>query len=488
MMTRKLHRSVPTHFRTFCLSMLVFSLILSTPVLHADEDEDLSILQRISKGTAAIARKATPAVVFIDVTTEVEATQNFHYNDPFGFYGDEFFRRFFQVPEHRKHRPRKFRRSGQGSGFLISKDGYILTNHHVVGDATKIMVTLHDGRVVEAKRIGTDSKSEVAVIKIEGDDLPFLAAGDSAELEVGEMVIAIGNPFGLGETVTGGFVSAKSRTLQGNGRRGIADYEDFIQTDAAINPGNSGGPLLNVKGEAVGINTAIYSQSGGNMGIGFAIPINMALSIKDQLIDSGKVVRGFLGIGIQQVTPELADEFDLESPKGILVTQVEPGSAAEKAGIELDDVIVKLNGKGVGLLHSFRNRIAAHRPGTEMNLTLVRDGQRKTLTAVAGELPGASAAEMLDKLGMKLTDWDEQVAKRHAYEPGDGVFVSEVVPDGPAARSGLRPGDLVTSVNRTEISSVEKFKEALTDRDTAGSVLLRVRRGHWAQYVVLEYD
>ena len=457
-------------------------------IATAHETDDADLLQRISKATAAIARKSTPAVVFISVEIEVEGAQNFHYNDPFGYFGDEFFRRFFQIPEHRQHSPQKFRRRGQGSGFIISKDGYILTNHHVVGDATKITVRLPDGRELEAERIGSDPKSEVAVIKIEGDDFSYLPVGDSAELEVGEMVIAIGNPFGFSETVTGGFVSAMGRSLQANGHRGIADYEDFIQTDAAINPGNSGGPLLNVSGEVVGINTAIYSQTGGNMGIGFAIPINMALAIKDQLIDTGKVVRGYLGIGIQQVTSELAESFGLEDAKGIIVVSVESESAAERAGIKPDDVIIKLNNKEAGSVSSFRNRVAAHRPGSELVLTLVRDGKRVTIEATAGELPGEKVASVLEKLGMSVSEWIEQIARQHGYERGEGVFVSEAEPGGTAATAGIRPGDLVTSVNRKLISTVEEFEEALAESESAGSVLLRVRRGRWAQYLVLELD
>jgi serine protease Do len=466
-------------------------MLISATLAHSvlgEENEDISLLQRISKGTAAIARRSTPAVVFISVEIEIDGQRNFQYNDPFGYFGDEFYRRFFQVPEHRPQQPRKFKRQGQGSGFLITKDGYILTNHHVVGDATKITVKLQDGRELEAERVGSDPKSEVAVIRIKGDDFPFLPIGDSAELEVGEMVLAIGNPFGLAETVTGGIVSGKGRSLQNNGHGAIADYEEFIQTDAAINPGNSGGPLLNVKGEVVGINTAIYSQTGGSVGIGFAIPINMALDIKDQLIDTGKVVRGFLGIGIQQMTPQLAQRFKLEGAEGILVTAVEKDSAADQAGIQIEDVIVKLNGNPVGRLHAFRNRIAAHQPGTEMTLVLVRGGERKTIKATAGELPGARVASMLEKLGMSVSEWNEQTASQHGYERGEGVFVNVVTPGGTAATAGIKAGDLLTSINRQSVSTVEEFKEALTKSDTSGSVLIRVRRGRWAQYIVLNLD
>jgi len=282
--------------------------------------------------------------------------------------------------------PRKFQQRGQGSGFIISKDGYILINNHVVGDADLIKVKLSDGREFKAKVIGTDPQSDVAVIKIDATNLPVLRLGDSDKLEVGEWVIAIGNPFGLSQTVTVGVVSAKGRS-----RIGINDYEDFIQTDAAINPGNSGGPLVNIHGEAVGMNTAIFSRSGGYMGIGFAIPINMAKAIKDQLLKKGKVTRGWLGVVIQDIDEELAKSFGLEKTEGVLIAEVSEGSPAEKAGLKQGDIILRLNGKKVDDLGELRNKIALTAPGTKVKLEVLRENKRRTIQVTIGEQPAGTA-------------------------------------------------------------------------------------------------
>ena len=325
--------------------------------LAADNASPVDVLEQTGKAFSHVAKTATPAVVFIRVEKVIEAGMRrpHAYNDPFGFFGDDMLERFFR---YHGQPQRRFRQEGAGSGFIITKDGYILTNSHVVGDADRIRVKLHDGREFDAKRIGSDERSEVAVIKIEADNLPTVKLGDSSALDVGEWVIAVGNPFGLTETVTAGIVSALGRN-----NIGIADYENFIQTDAAINPGNSGGPLLNIKGEVIGINTAIYSQSGGYMGVGFAIPINMAASIKEQLVKSGKVTRGYLGVYLQAVTPDLAETFDLkEDVSGILVADVEDDSAAEDAGLQQGDVIIGLNGRDVDDIGRFRNEVSSFPP------------------------------------------------------------------------------------------------------------------------------
>ncbi|MFQ5902242.1 MAG: Do family serine endopeptidase, partial [Candidatus Binatia bacterium] len=336
------------------LSVLLVLSFLSVAVLPPPanaQKKAIENLRETGKAFAAVARKISPAVVFIKVEKTVTGGSPFSPSMPFG---DEFFRHFFGEPFPYRQPPRQRQRIvGQGSGFIISSDGYIVTNNHVVGDADKVIVGLIDGREFTAKTIGTDPHTDVAVIKIEAKYLPVLPLGDSDALEVGEWVLAIGNPFGLSHTLTAGIVSAKGRSSIG-----ITDYEDFIQTDAAINPGNSGGPLINLEGRAVGINTAIFSQTGGYMGIGFAIPINMAKSIRDQLIKHGSVTRGYLGIMIQDITPALAKTFGLDTTKGVLISEVTKGSPAGMAGLARGDVIVEFNGHPVEKVGPFHNEVA----------------------------------------------------------------------------------------------------------------------------------
>ena len=461
---------------------------------RATESEDMALLKKTSKAFAAIARKAMPAVVSVRVEKTFEARvrgrprsndeeQTFEFNG-----GDEWLRRFFRQYQN-PDAPRQFKQVGQGSGFLINKEGYILTNNHVVGDADKIRVRLHDGREFDAKRIGSDSKSEVAVIKIEGNDFPFLTMGDSGALEIGEWVIAIGSPFGLSETLTVGVVSAKGRSnVQ------ITDYEDFIQTDAAINPGNSGGPLLNINGEAIGLNTAIYSQSGGYQGIGFAIPIVMTKAIMDQLISTGKVIRGFLGVHIQEVTSELAESFGLKQRSGILVADVEKGSPAEGAGLRQADIILKLNGKDVESVSSFRTEISSTPPGTSVTLTLRRDDKVFDVKVKTGSLPDGSTAAagesgaLLDKLGLAADDLTKENAERFGYALNEGVLVTGVEDGSVAAMAGMTPGNLITGVNRKRISSLADFNSALSSAKEGKTVLLHVRDGRFSRYLVLKVD
>jgi len=449
------------------------------------------ILQQTGSAFAAIAEKATPAVVFIKAEKTVQVgmlQQPFYYNDPFGFFGDDLMDRFFRGHGHRRpqHQPRHYIQQGQGSGFIITKDGYILTNHHVVGDADKITVKLHDGREFEAERIGSDAKSEVAVIKIKGRNLPYLEMGNSSEIRVGEWALAIGNPFGLTATVTGGLISAKGRT-----GIGITDYENFIQTDAAINPGNSGGPLLGIDGKVIGINTAIYSKSGGYMGIGFAIPIDMAKSIKEQLVTNGKVSRGFLGIVIQEVTNELAESFDLKEKRGILIADVTEGSAADKGGLKQGDVILQMNDRPTDDVGEFRNEVASNPPGTKLTLLVHRDGKEREMDVETGELPADaemsdSSSEIAERLGFSVQDLTEDAARKFGYEMGSGVLVSTVEPNSGAWQAQIQPGHLITSVNRAPVTTVREFTKALGR--TKGGVLLRVADGSYHRYVVLHLE
>ncbi len=446
----------------------------------------LENLRNTGKAFATVAKKVSPAVVFIKVEKTVTSASPFGFLMPFG---DEFFRRFFENPFQGPQSPQqKHLIQGQGSGFIVSADGYILTNNHVVGDADNVIVKLIDGREFKARTIGTDPHTDVAVIKIDANHLPVLPLGDSDALEVGEWVLAIGNPFGLSHTLTAGIVSAKGRSSIG-----IADYEDFIQTDAAINPGNSGGPLIDLEGRAVGINTAIFSQTGGYMGIGFAIPINMAKIIRDQLVKHGSVTRGYLGVMIQDITPELAKTFELETTKGVLISEVTKGSPAEKAGLARGDVIVEFNGHPVQKVGSFRNEVALVAPGTRVNMTVIRHGRRKPIAVKVGKLPtgkqtASTQSDILDKLGLTVETLTRDLAEQLGYRGETGVVVTQVASDSAAALSGIRPGVLIQEVNRKRVHNIEEFDDAVAQTANKGVVLLLVKDGESGpRYVVLKF-
>jgi len=467
---------------------LVLAVVgLSFPA-WAVQDNGIETLRKTSKAFSAVAKKVVPAVVAVKVEKAVNSnTQDMFENSPFN---DEFFRRFFGPQGSPPSQPRSQKKEGQASGFIISPDGYILTNNHVVADVDKITVIFKDGRKLDAKVIGTDDKSEVAMIKVDAKDLPVIELGDSDELEVGEWVIAVGNPFGLAETVTVGVVSAKGR------QTGITDggYEDFIQTDAAINPGNSGGPLLNLDGKAVGINTAIITQSGGYMGIGLAIPINMAKSVKDQLLAHGKVERSYIGIAMNRegLTPELAESFGLDKNVGVLVTDVEPDSPADKAGLKQGDIVLKLNGKDVRSNEFFRNTVSLMAPGTKISLTIFRDGKEKEISVEVGSLSKSKfAAEMSDigkKLGLAVVSIDSETARQFNVKGNRGVVVAEVTPNSPAADAGIEPGMIILSVNRTYVNTVAEFNQALEETAKTKKAVLLVKSGRFSQYVVLRLD
>ncbi|HWP94303.1 MAG TPA: DegQ family serine endoprotease [Gammaproteobacteria bacterium] len=418
---------------------------------------------------APIIRQVSPAVVNINTRGRVRVAP-----DP--FFDDPFFRRFFGMPD----QPRERETQSLGSGVIVDAEkGYILTNHHVVENADEITVTLADNRSFTAKVIGSDELTDVALLQIKAEDLVAIPLGDSDRLEVGDFVIAIGNPFGLDHTVTSGIVS-------GLGRAGLKEenYEDFIQTDASINPGNSGGALVNLRGELIGINTAILSRSGGNIGIGFAIPINMARAVMDQLVQYGQVERGMLGVTVQDLTPELAKEFKVPQTGGALVTSVAEGSAAEKAGVQQGDVIVTVNGKPVTSSRDLRNRIGLLRVGEKVRIEFYRDGRKQTVTATIASIQEQeiAAAQLSDKLsGAQLADITEGMPM---YGKVKGVVVTDVEPRSPAARAGLRPGDVITSVNRQAVENLAQMREVLRQGD--GSLLLVVRRGNSVFYALIQ--
>ena len=456
----------------FFATLFLTGLIqLTDPVMGAIAET--SSMQTLSREFTRITKEATPTVVYIEVKKSVEASRfssPFEYNDPFDLFDDEFFERFFghRFPEER--RPKEYREKGAGSGFIISSDGYILSNHHVVGDADKITVHLKDGRDFKGKVVGSDPSSDIAIVKIDGDDnLPVLPLGDSDALEVGELVMAIGNPFGLTHTMTLGVVSAKGRTAVG-----ITDYEDFIQTDAAINPGNSGGPLINMEGKAIGVNTAIYSRTGGYMGIGFAIPINMVKTIKNQLIDRGEVVRGYLGVTIQDLSEELKKSFDLEDVEGVLIAGVQEDSPADKAGIKRGDVVLEFNGKRGFDVGRFRNIVALTPPKTKVPVVVIRDGKKKTVTVKIGKLEKemfsqATQTNLTKKLGLTVQNLTDELSARFGYEDEEGVLISDVYRESPAESAGLQPGMLILEVNRKSVESVDEFLKAINQSKNSKS-------------------
>ncbi|WP_456370945.1 DegQ family serine endoprotease [Thermodesulfatator atlanticus] len=446
------------------------------------DQEAVNLALKLSKAFAQVAKKAGPAVVFVQVEKVVvqrgPVMEPFPFGSPFDFFGNDFFERFF-----RERFPRKYRQMGAGSGFIISPDGYILTNNHVVANADKVKVKLADGREFNAKVIGTDPASDVAVIKINAKNLPVLPLGDSDKIQVGEWVLAIGNPFGLTQTVTVGVISAKGRSGMG-----ITDYEDFIQTDAAINPGNSGGPLVNLKGEAIGMNTAIFTRSGGYMGIGFAIPINMVKVITKQLIEKGKVVRGWLGVVIQDLNEDLAKSFGLERPEGALITEVAENSPAEKAGLKRGDIIVKYDGKPVKNVAELRTMVALTPPGTKVKIVVMRNGKPKELEVTIGTQPqGLSIItgqdEFLKKLGLEVQPLTPDLAQQLGYGVNEGVVITGVAPDSPAAMAGLRPGMLIEEVNHRRVHNLKEFAEAIAPSRRTGRVLFLVRDKEFRRYV-----
>ena len=436
-------------------------------------------------GFAPVLKPALAAVVNISSSRIVKIPSGPSsplFEDPFfrQFFGDQFFRQM----------PREQREHSLGSGVIVSEDGYILTNNHVVDKATDIKIALPDKREFKGKVVGSDPKTDVAVVKISATGLPTLAFGDSDKLQVGDYVFAIGDPFGIGETATMGIVSAKGR-----GGLAIEDYEDFIQTDAAINPGNSGGALINARGELIGINTAILAgNGGGNQGIGFAIPISMAHRVMDQILKNGKVTRGYLGVAIQDMNPDLAKAFNAPEGKGALIGDVSSDGPGAKAGLQKGDVIEEIDGQTVTGVNDLRLRIASTAPGTTVHLKLLRNGEPRDVAVLLGQLPekanegplSGSESEGTPMKGVQVDELTPQLRRELDLSPNiHGVVVTDVSPDSPAGDAGLRRGDVIEEVNRKPVDSVSEYRGALRRAGNQSLVLLVSRNGN-TTFIVVE--
>ncbi len=447
---------------------------------NAQNQVPMNQLQQLSQTFRDVAQAVSPSVVYISTEQTVKA----NVPDQFGqLFGDDLFRHFFGRPNQQQ----EYKQQALGSGFIVREDGYILTNNHVVENADTIKVTLPDKQEFDAKVIGTDPKADVAVIKIDGKHLPIATLGDSSATAVGDWVLAVGTPYGLSQTVTAGIISAEGRA-----NIGIVDYEDFIQTDAAINPGNSGGPLVNIEGEVIGINTAIFSRSGGYQGIGFAIPVDMAKGIMDSLIEHGKVIRGWLGVMIQGVTPEIAKGFDLQDTDGALVGDVTKDSPAEKAGIERGDVIVSLNGQPIDSPNTLKNLTAQIEVSTTVPVVVIRDGKEQTVQVKIGEQPteaqsgsGRLSPEVSALFGLHVQKLTAEIADKLGYAGDTGVIIANVDSGSPAADIGLKRGDLIKEINRQPVESLTDYRKATASIGKDDALLLLIRRGGNTYYVVV---
>lgn len=478
------HKQGSMTAKTVFIAILTFIMVLGQiAFVNAQEveavspqDRPINTLRDLNQALTDIAATVKPAVVTVS-TERVMTAPRSPFMMPFG--EDDGFFDYFFGPDREQQPEREFRQRGLGSGVIVSGDGHVLTNNHVVEGADSIFVRTYDGRRFAGEVIGTDPETDIAVLRINATDLEYIEIGDSDELKVGEIVLAVGSPMSetLAYTVTQGIVSAVGRS-----NVGLADYENFIQTDAAINRGNSGGPLVNLDGELVGINTAILSRTGGFQGIGFAVPSNMAARIMNSLLTEGRVVRGWLGVAIQDVTPSLAEAMDLKEPNGALVGDIFEESPAYKAGFEPGDVIIGMDGDEIENSSQLRNRVAATAPGTEVEFTVMRQGDRRTLDVTLAERNGeeaviAGTGDTERLLGFTVRTLTDELATQLGVGKNlKGVVIDELQPHSNAYVTGLREGDIIQSVDRKDIANKNEFLNAIRNKDKGDSVLLRVNR------------
>jgi len=419
---------------------------------------------------AAVAEKVSPAVLSIS-SEKVETKRVIGFDSPF----DDFWDRFFDIP---REREQEYRSYARGTGFFISSDGYIITNNHLVENAIKVEVTSIQEKTYQAKIVGTDPETDLALLKVDEKNLPYVELGDSDNIKVGEWVLAIGNPLGLSHTVTAGIVSAKGRIFTDLEQQ--QPYQDFIQTDAAINRGNSGGPLINLNGKVVGINSIIFSPSGGNIGIGFAISSNLTKSIVQKLKETGRVIRGYLGVGVYEINEDFVKLLDLESKKGAVINTVEPGSPADKAGLKRYDVIIELDGKLVEDGDDLQFKIAEIKPGTKVDLTIIRDGKKKTVPVKIEEKESSIEREPASSsgkdIGLKVQEMTSTLARRYGYKTEEGLIITEVERYSEADRKGLETGDVILEVNRQKVKSINDLEKILDRLKSGDPLLLFIRR------------
>jgi serine protease Do len=463
---------------TYIFILFISGTLLGVGVQGAAASKSTAV-QMIPENFSDLAEKARPGVVNIRTVKRIEGggpVFRHFFGNPFG-HGNPF-EDFFR-PYPKGGSEGDFKQQSLGSGFIIARDGYIVTNNHVIENADEIKVKLANGKVFDAEVVGRDPKTDLALIKIDGsDDLRSLPMGDSNALRVGTWVLAIGSPFGLEQTVTAGIVSAKGRVI------GAGLYDDFIQTDASINPGNSGGPLLNMRGEVVGINTAIMSRGGGNDGVGFAIPVNLAKGIIEQLKNEGKVTRAWLGVGIQDLTPELADYYRLKEQKGALVTQVYEGDPADKAGIKTGDIILEADGKKVSSGRDLSRSIANAPVGARIPITLLRDGQKKRVSVelaerVDSDAPVKVAAKPSDGLGLQITELKPETARRAGLPENEkGVLVTQVQPGGKGALAGIQRGDVIKEINRKPVTTPKEVKKHIKEAKSGETLQMLIKRAN----------
>jgi Do/DeqQ family serine protease len=456
----KMSRNFLVSFLLLLSGVIISQYLLAALPQSLPDDQEMPSL-------APMLEKVTPAVVNIATEGRITVQQNPLYSDP-------FFRRFFNLPG-----PVQRKTQSLGSGVIVdAQRGLVLTNNHVIENAVQITVTLRDGRQLQAELVGSDPETDVAVIRIPSDDLVDIQLSDSDTLRVGDFVVAIGNPFGLGQTVTSGIVSALSRS-----GLGIEGYEDFIQTDASINPGNSGGALVNLKGELIGINTAIFSQSGGNIGIGFAIPINLSLQIMEQLVSTGEVDRGYVGISVQDLTPELADALGVNNQNGAIIVSVGKDSPAELAGLQAGDVLMSVNDKPVNSANIARNHIALLPVGDRVEFDFFREGRRQRLTVEVSSSLSYQSSRSIGNQRLEGISFSNIDANSRYYGVVEGVIVEEIDQASLAWQRGLRSGDIITSVNKLPLKNTQDFFDVL--ENYSGSLLLRIVRGNTAAFLVL---